>query len=340
MLRFNSDYMEGAHQQILDRLGAINLEKMTGYGLDEICESAKKKIRRACNKPDAEIYFLVGGTQANAVVIRSILKLYEGVIAADTGHINGHEAGAIEYGGHKVLSIPNRGGKLCAEAVDKYVRAFYEDRSYTHMVNPGMVYISHPTECGTLYTKEELKQLRAVCDKYNMPLYLDGARLGYGLAAEGTDLTLEDIAGLCDVFYIGGTKVGALFGEAVIFTHHMVEGFYTIMKQSGAMLAKGWLLGVQFDELFTDGLYMKGAENGIKTAMRLKAGLGNKGYSFLFDSPTNQQFVIVGNDKIAELDGKVTFSFWEPYDDAHHVLRFATSWATTDEDVDALLTLM
>lgn len=340
MLRFNSDYMEGAHQQILDRLGAINLEKMTGYGLDEICESAKKKIRRACNKPDAEIYFLVGGTQANAVVIRSILKLYEGVIAADTGHINGHEAGAIEYGGHKVLPIPNRGGKLCAEAVDKYVRAFYEDRSYTHMVNPGMVYISHPTECGTLYTKEELKQLRAVCDKYNMPLYLDGARLGYGLAAEGTDLTLEDIACLCDVFYIGGTKVGALFGEAVVFTHHMVEGFYTIMKQSGAMLAKGWLLGVQFDELFTDGLYMKGAENGIKTAMRLKAGLGDKGYSFLFDSPTNQQFVIVGNDKIAELDGKVTFSFWEPYDDAHHVLRFATSWATTDEDVDALLTLM
>lgn len=339
MLYFDSDYMEGMHPEILRRISQMNLDKIVGYGTDDICEAAKEKIRKACACPEAEIQFLVGGTQTNAVVIRSLLRPYEGVIAADTGHVNAHEAGAIEAGGHKVLALQNHDGKLDAKDVEAYLDTFYHDESHAHMVKPGMVYISHPTEYGTLYTRDELEQLKAVCEKYQLPLYLDGARLGYGLAAKGTDVTLPLIARICDVFYIGGTKVGAMFGEAVVFTRNMPEGFFTLTKQSGALLAKGWLLGVQFDELFSGNLYLKCGQNAIETAQKLKDGLKEKGYAFYMDSPTNQQFVILENEKMNELKKEVSFSFWQTFDENHTVVRVATSWATRMEEIEELLKL-
>lgn len=340
MLYFDSDYMEGMHPKILNRLSEINMEKTAGYGTDEICKRAKEKIRTACDCPAAEVHFLVGGTQTNAVVIKALLRSYEGVIAADTGHINAHEAGAIEAGGHKVLALPNHDGKLNAKDVERYLETFYQDESHEHMVKPGMVYISHPTEYGTLYTREELEQLKAVCKRYHMPLYLDGARLGYGLAARKTDVTLPLIAQLCDVFYIGGTKVGAMFGEAVVFTERTPEGFFSLTKQCGALLAKGWMLGVQFDELFSDDLYLKCGQNAIETAQRLKDGLKEKGYAFYLDSPTNQQFVVLENEKMKELKKEVSFSFWQTVDETHTVVRFATSWATQMEEIEELLELL
>lgn len=340
MLYFDSDYMEGMHPEILRRLSLINMDKTVGYGTDAICEDAKEKIRKACACPEAKIHFLVGGTQANAVVIKSLLRSYEGVIAADTGHINAHEAGAIEAGGHKVLALPNHDGKLDAKDMAGYLETFYQDESHTHMVKPGMVYISHPTEYGTLYTRKELEQIKAVCEQYQLPLYLDGARLGYGLAAKETDVTLPVIARICDVFYIGGTKVGAMFGEAVVFTKQIPEGFFTLTKQCGALLAKGWMLGVQFDELFTDDLYLKCGQNAIQTAQRLKDGLKEKGYAFYLDSPTNQQFVILENGKMKELRKEVSFSFWQAIDENHTVVRFATSWATKMEEIEKLLKLL
>lgn len=333
--------MECAHPQILHRLQEINFEKNSGYGTDRYCDSAKGKIRMACACPDAEVFFLVGGTQTNATVIKTVLHSYEGVVAADSGHISVHEAGAIELGGHKVLTIPNQNGKLTAEAVDRYLKQFYADGNHDHMVFPGMIYISHPTEYGTLYTKSELEQLHKVCAAYNLPLYLDGARMGYGLAAEDTDVTLPVIAENCDVFYIGGTKVGALFGEAVVWTNSQLAGhFFTIMKQQGALLAKGWILGVQFDELFTDDLYYKISRNAIEMARQLKEGLIRKGYTLYFDSPTNQQFIVLENNRMKELAEQVSFSFWETVDDHHTAVRFATSWATTTEQVEKLLDLL
>lgn len=340
MLHFDSDYMEGAHPEILKRLSETNLQKYSGYGTDGICESAREKIREACGCPEAEVYFLVGGTQTNATVIRGLLRPCEGVLAADSGHISTHEAGAVEAGGHKVISIQNREGKLDAWDVKAYLEQFYGDENHGHMVKPGMVYISHPTEYGTLYTKKELEQLGEVCREYRIPLYLDGARLGYGLAAEDTDVTLKDIAKSCDVFYIGGTKVGAMFGEAVVFSRHLAEDFFTIVKQSGALLAKGWMLGIQFDVLFTDELYLKCGENGIRRAAQLRKGLKEKGCSFYIDSPTNQLFVILENKKMEELREKVSFSFWEAYDESHTVIRFATSWATEEKDVGELLSYL
>ncbi len=341
MQHFNSDYMEGAHPKILEKLLETNMEKTPGYETDAYCERAKQKIREACACPDGDIYFLVGGTQTNACVIGAVLSPCEGVIAADTGHINVHEAGAIEASGHKVLALPQKNGKLSAQEVRNYLETFYADESYEHMVLPGMVYISHPTEYGTLYTKEELKQLHDVCETYSIPLYLDGARLGYGLMARNTDVTLPDVAKYCDVFYIGGTKVGALFGEAVVFTKpSLVKHFFTYIKQQGALLAKGRLLGIQFDALFTDNLYCTIAEHAIDMAEKLKSGLRAKGYSFYLDSPTNQQFILLENTKIEALSKKVTFSFWEKFDETHTVIRFATSWATSKEDIDTLLTLL
>lgn len=337
MLYFNSDYMEGMHPEILKRLSEINMDKNAGYGTDAVCERAKEKIRKACRHPEAEVHFLIGGTQTNAVVIKSLLASYEGVISADTGHINAHEAGAVEAAGHKVLALPGHDGKLDAGEVEAYLEGFYRDESHTHMVKPGMVYISHPTEYGSLYTRRELEGLKEVCRRYQLPLYLDGARLGYGLAAKGTDVTLPLIARVCDVFYIGGTKVGAMFGEAVVFTRHMTEGFFTLTKQSGALLAKGWLLGIQFDVLFSNGLYEKCGLNAIETAERLKTGLKEKGCSFYVDSPTNQQFVILENEKMKELQKDVSFSFWQVLDENHTVVRFATSWATQMEDVERLI---
>lgn len=337
MLYFNCDYMEGAHPAILKRLAETNLEHTLGYGCDLYCDAAKEKIRRECGCPEADIYFLVGGTQTNATVIKALLKPFEGVIAADTGHINVHEAGAIEAGGHKVLSLPEKDGKIKAEDVREYLERFYRDESCTHMVQPGMVYISNPTELGTLYTKEELQNLHQVCGDYSLPLFLDGARLGYGLAAKGTDVTLETIASCCDVFYIGGTKVGALFGEAVVIPQKgRIPGFFTLMKQQGAVLAKGRLLGIQFDTLFTDGLYRKISGHAIEMAEKLKDILVSSGCRLWLDSPTNQQFVVLDAQQREALAGRVSYEVWQESDQAHTVARFCTSWATQEEELEKL----
>lgn len=337
MLHFDSDYMEGAHPLILKRLFETNMEKTVGYGLDEYCEKAKKKIRQACRCENAEIHFLVGGTQTNMTVIKALLKNHEGVIAADTGHISMHEAGAIEATGHKVLTLPHENGKINAVSVEKYIEDFLADENHEHMVFPGMVYISHPTEYGTLYTKRELEDLRKVCDKYEIPLYMDGARLGYGLAAEDTDVTLEEIAKICHVFYIGGTKVGALFGEAVVITSPgLIRNFFTVIKQNGALLSKGRILGIQFDTLFTDELYMKISKNAIDCAEKLRKMFKEKGYRLFCENPTNQVFVILENKKMEELAKQVSFGFWEKFDENHTVVRFASSWATLPEDIEKL----
>lgn len=341
MLYFASDYMEGAHPQVLEKLMMTNMEHLTGYGTDAYCESAKEKIKKVCGLETADVHFLVGGTQTNAIMIDALLKVYEGVVCADSGHINTHEAGAIEFTGHKVLSLPGDCGKLKAEDLQSYLETFYGDDNHEHAVFPGMVYISHPTEYGTLYSKAELKKLSEVCHRYEMPLYLDGARLGYGLMSSETDVTLNDVAELCDAFYIGGTKVGALCGEAVVFTkNNTPKHFMTVVKQRGALLAKGRLLGVQFDALFTDDLYYKISQHAIEMAEVLKQGLKEKGYRFFLNSPTNQQFIVLENIKMEELKKEVAFSFWEKYDESHTVVRFATSWATTKEDVKALLDLL
>lgn len=341
MLAFENDYSEGAHEKVLQRLLETNMEQLPGYGADHYCESAKEKIKEACGCPDADVQFIVGGTQTNQIVISTMLKPYEGVIAAETGHVSTHEAGAIECTGHKVLTLPHEAGKIGADVLDDWLHSFYEDENHEHMVFPGMVYISHPTEYGTLYTKGELAELSAVCSQYGIPLYLDGARLGYGLAAEGTDVTLKDVAEYCDVFYIGGTKVGALCGEAVVFTkENMPLHFMTMVKQRGALLAKGRLLGIQFDALFTDNLYSEISRNAIVTADRLKQILKEKGYEFYIDSPTNQIFVILENEKMEQLKQNVVFSFWEKKDEDHTVVRFATSWATRMEDVEKLAALL
>lgn len=341
MLSFECDYTEGAHEKILQRLIEVNREHLSGYGSDRYCESAKEKIRRECQCPDAEISFLVGGTQTNAVVIDAMLKSYEGVVAVKTGHVNAHEAGAIEYTGHKVLEVPQHEGKMDAGELETYLDSFWKDDNYEHMVFPGMVYISHPTEYGTLYSKKELSDLSSVCRKYKIPLYMDGARLGYGLMSKKTDVTLPMIADFCDVFYIGGTKVGALCGEAVVFTkNNMPAHFLTIVKQHGALLAKRWLLGLQFDTLFTDDLYYEMSRHAIEMAEVLKDGFEKKGYSFFLESPTNQQFIILENQQMERLKDKVTFSYWEKVDEHHTVVRFATSWATTKEDIEKLINLI
>lgn len=337
MLNFESDYTEGAHEAILKKMLETNMEPLSGYGNDPYCQSAKEKIRAACGCPEAEVYLLVGGTQTNSLVISSMLNVYEGVIAAKTGHVSVHESGAIEFTGHKVIELPQKDGKLAAEDVERLLASFWQDETHDHMVFPGMVYISHPTEYGTLYTLEELKALSAVCGKYEIPLYADGARLGYGLMSRRTDVTLQQLAELVDVFYIGGTKVGALCGEAVVFTKkNMPKHFMTIVKQRGALLAKGRLLGIQFDTLFTDDLYFKISAHAIEMAERLKAGFAERGYQFYLDSPTNQQFVILPNEILKSLREQVAFSVWEPLDAEHTVVRFATSWATKEENLEKL----
>lgn len=340
MLYFVNDYSEGAHEKVLQHLIDTNMEQLSGYGTDHYCETAKKKIKKACGCEDAEVYLLTGGTQTNQIVIDTMLAPYEGVVAAHTGHVSTHEAGAIEFIGHKVLELPEKNGKICASDLKELVETFYGDDNHEHMVFPGMVYISHPTEYGTLYTKKELEEISEVCHKYDLPLFLDGARLGYGLVSPETDVTLEDIARYTDVFYIGGTKVGALCGEAVVFTKKAPKHFMTMVKQQGALLAKGRLLGIQFDTLFTDDLYTKISKNAIETAMKLKKALQEKGYQLYLDSPTNQQFVVLENKKKEELGKKVQFDFWEKYDEDHTVIRFATSWGTKMEDIDALIELL
>ena len=338
MISFENDYSEGAHEEILRRLAEVNKEGITGYGNDSYCEFAKEKIRQACKCPEADIYFLVGGTQTNQTVIDSVLQSYEGVIAAETGHVASHEAGAIEASGHKVLTLPQLEGKIQPKDVADYLNQFYSDGNHEHMVFPGMVYISHPTEYGTLYTRGELAELSDICQQYHIPLYLDGARLGYGLAVEDTDVTMEDIAEYCDIFYIGGTKVGAFCGEAVVFGEkkNVPAHFITRIKQQGALLAKGRLLGIQFDVLFTGGLYERLGRHAVEMAAALKKGLKQRGYTFFRESPTNQQFVILENDRMEQIEKEVSVSFWERYDEDHTVVRFATSWATREADLEHL----
>lgn len=338
MQHFDNDYMEGAHPLILERLVATNMDKSVGYGCDEICASAREKIRQACAAPDAEVHFLVGGTQTNATIIRALLRPHEGVIAADTGHVALHEAGAIEAGGHKVLTIPHSEGKLSAEAVDAYIEAFRRDEAWDHMVWPGMVYISHPTEYGTIYSLEELEALSAVCRKWEIPLFADGARLGYGLTAEGATVTLQDLARLCDIFYIGGTKVGAMFGEAVVIPRAgLIPHLFTIIKQQGALLAKGRMLGIQFDTLFTDELYLKIARHAVEQATRLREALVAKGFQSYYNSPTNQVFMLLTPEQLERMQRVTTFSEWEHLPDGRTVVRLATSWATRKEDIDELI---
>lgn len=337
MLNFSSDYTNGAHPQVLQRLIETNSETLTTYGSDVYTESAKTKIRAACGCPDADIYFLAGGTQTNLTVISGVLGLCGAAVAAETGHIALHEAGAIEYTGHKVLTVPHRDGKITAEALTACLRGFYADENHTHMPYPGMVYISHPTEYGTLYSKAELTALHEICAAHEIPLFLDGARLGYGLASRETDVALADIAALCDVFYIGGTKVGALCGEAVVFPRgNAPKHFFTIVKQHGALLAKGRLIGAQFDALFTDDLYLRISRHAIDCAEQLKLILREKGYRFFFETATNQQFVVLENAQMTRLGEQVAFGFWEPFDETHTVVRFATSWSTTEDDLAAL----
>ncbi len=341
MLSFESDYVEGAHERILQRLAETNMEKLTGYGQDPYCERAKEKIRKACECPEAEIFFLVGGTQTNTVAIDSLLKSYEGVAAAKTGHVSAHEAGAIEYHGHKVLELPEHRGKICGDDLKSLLESFWQDENHEHMVFPGMVYISHPTEYGTLYSEAELKELSAICQSYDIPLYLDGARLGYGLMSRDTDVTLPMIAKYCDAFYIGGTKVGALCGEALVYTKkNMPKHFLSIVKQHGALLAKGRLLGIQFDTLFTDRLYFEISRHAIEMAELLKEGLEKKKYPLYLQSPTNQQFVLLENETYQALQKEADMGFWEKPDPEHTVVRLATSWATRREDVEAFLALL
>ncbi len=337
MISFESDYIAGAHPDVLKRLIETNLENLPGYGTDHYCESARKKIRDAIGMPNADVEFLTGGTQTNAVIISSMLSDHEGIVAAKTGHISTHEAGAIEFTGHKVLEVKEEMGKILPEELDRFLSDFYEDGNHEHMVFPGMVYISHPTEYGTLYSKKELEMLAEICRRYEIPLFMDGARLAYGLMSRETDVTLRDIAELTDVFYIGGTKAGALCGEAVVFTkENKPKHFMTSVKKRGALLAKGRLLGIQFDALFTDDLYLKIGRHAIDMAQRLKEIFKANGLSFFIESRTNQQFVILDNDRLRKMQEKVAFSFWEKYDEDHTVVRFATSWSTTEEDLKAL----
>lgn len=337
MVSFESDYIAGAHPRLLERLTETNLESLSGYGSDPYCQRAKEKIRKACGCPEAEVEFLVGGTQTNAIVISTMLKDYEGVVAADTGHVSTHEAGAIEYTGHEVLTLPQKDGKIEAAALQKYLEDYYADGNHEHMVFPGMVYISHPTEYGTLYTRKELEALSEVCHRYQIPLYLDGARLGYGLMSRESDMTLEDVAKLCDVFYIGGTKVGALCGEAVVFTKkNRPRYFMTSVKKRGGLLAKGRLLGIQFDALFTDGLYFEISSHAIRMAEKMKAIFHEKEIPFYLESPTNQQFLLLENTRMEKLKERLAFSFWEKYDETHTVVRFATGWSTTETDLKEL----
>lgn len=339
MIRFNCDYLEGAHPKILEKMLETNFVQTPGYGEDEYCERAREIIKKKCGTPDAYVQFLVGGTQTNLTVIASILRPYQGVLSAETGHINVHETGAIESTGHKVLALPSENGKITAAQVQEYYDAHWADESHEHIVQPGMVYISHPTENGTLYTKDELKALYETCQKLGMPVFLDGARLGYGLMSEGSDVTLKDVAAYTDVFYIGGTKVGALFGEAVVITNPaLTKDFRYMIKQRGGMLAKGRLLGIQFMTLLEDGLYEEIAGKAVKQAMRLKEAFLEKGYPLLYDSYTNQQYPIMPNSQLEQLREKYSFEMWAKLDEEYSAVRFCTSWATRDEDIEALIT--
>ena len=340
MIYFDSDYMAGAHPAVMQRLQATNMEFTVGYGFDHYCDEARQLIRQACDAPEALVNFLAGGTQTNATVIDALLRRHEGVLAAETAHINVHESGAIEHSGHKVLPLPACEGKLRADDVDNYITQFYADETCEHMVAPGMLYVTWPTEYGTLYSLSELEALAAICHRHQIPLYIDGARMAYGLAAN-TDVTLRDIARLADVFYIGGTKCGLLFGEAVVARNAtLLPHFFSLIKQHGALTAKGRLLGVQFGALFKDGLYFELGKKAVSQALRLRQAFVEKGYEVAIDSPTNQQFFVLPNEVIDRLRHDVSFEYWGPRGDKQSTVRFVTSWATADEDIDALIALV
>ena len=343
MISFESDYNNGCHEAILKRLIETNDERATGYGLDDYCTAAREKIRVACGKPEADVFFLVGGTQTNATVIDAMLHSYQGVLAVETGHINVHESGAIESGGHKVLTLPSHDGKMSPVELEQWLSDFYADPTLDHMVFPGMVYVTFATEMGTIYTLAELQAISDLCCRYNLPLFIDGARLGYGLMAQGCDITLPQLADLCDVFYIGGTKCGALCGEAVVFPNPAVpapDHFFTIVKQHGALLAKGRLLGLQFDTLMTNGLYFSIARHAVEQAMRLRDAFVSRGYKMYSDSPTNQQFVILPDAKVEELAAKMDFTHWGQAEGHRTICRFVTSWATTEDEINELKRLL
>ena len=337
MIRFECDYAEGAHPRIIERIVETNMEQQPGYGLDPHCDRARELIKKECGK-DVNVHFIVGGTQTNLIVLASILRPHQGVLCACTGHVESHEAGAIEATGHKVMTLPSDDGKITAEQIVKAVDWHYAQGNREHITQPGAVYISHPTENGTTYTKDELAAISAVCRKYKLPLFLDGARLGYGMAAYDSTITMKDLAEYCDIFYIGGTKVGAMFGEAVVFTNGGGDfEFRYHIKQRGAMLAKGRYLGIQFETLFEDGLYYEISKGAIDKAMQIRDAFAAKGIKFLFDSPTNQQFPILPNDMLEKLNEKYASSYWEDgKEEGYTVVRFCTSWATTQENVDEL----
>ncbi len=340
-LNFTSDYTKGAYPQILQRMMDTNMMKTVGYGQDEITESARNRIRKACDAEQAAVEFLVGGTQTNAVMIDAFLRPWQGVIAAETGHISTHEAGAIESDGHKVLPLKQRDGKISAETAAETLKAFFADENHEHMVAPGMIYLSQPTEYGTLYSRAELEEFRKLCDLFHLALYVDGARLAYALACPENDVPLKDLARFCDAFYIGGTKCGALFGEAVVIPDpKRLPHLFTMIKQHGALLAKGRMLGIQFDELFRDNLYLKIGEPAIRAADRIRQALREKGYVLKYENPTNQVFCLLENEALARLGEKVLYSFWEKADENHTVIRLATDWGTTEAEINELLEVL
>ncbi|WP_245579129.1 threonine aldolase family protein [Atopobium fossor] len=341
LLHFSSDYMEGAHPTILAALVRTNMESTSGYGTDSYCTYAAQAILDTCNCPDGEVRFLLGGTQANTLVIDALLRPWQGVVCAATGHVNVHEAGSIEAGGHKVMPIEHVNGKISATAIEKYADAWEQDDNREHMVQPALVYLSQPTEYGTLYSKAELEAIAQVCKSHNMQLFVDGARLAYALAAPENDVSLSDLARLTDVFYIGGTKCGLLFGEAVVFTKkNMIAGLTPLIKQHGGLLAKGRLLGVQFGELFSNNLYERIGQSAIACATRIKNHLAEKGFDLYIDSPTNQVFFVVTNAQMNWLRSRVEYGFMERLDANRCVIRFATCWSTTQQSTDQLLELI
>ena len=339
-IKFETDYQEGASPEVLRLLTVTNLEQTSGYGDDVHCQRAKSLIRKEADKPDSAVYFMAGGTQTNTTVIKHLLTPCEGVISVSTGHINVHESGAIESTGHKVITLEGVDGLMTAESLREYMTAFNADPTNEHMVQPGMVYVSYSSELGTLYTKKGLAEIKSVCEDFGLKLFVDGARLGAAVTAEGSDVDIKTLAELCDVFYIGGTKNGALFGEAVVFPKPEtvnLRQFTTIIKQQGGLLAKGRLLGLQFEALFEDGLYYRNAKHANTQAMKIKQAFKEKGVPFLIDSPTNQQFPILTSEQNDELSKNFSYESWQPLEDGRVAVRFCTSWATADENVDELV---
>ena len=337
ILNFECDYNNGAHPEVLRKLVETNGRQSLTYGFDEWSEQARGKIRAACGDASADVFFLVGGTQTNATVIDALLRSHEAVISAECGHINVHEAGAIEQSGHKVIALPACDGKMRTEDLERYMDWFVNDESRDHMAQPGMLYLTFPTEYGTLYSAKELEEIYDTCCHYGLKLFIDGARMGYGLMAHGNDVDLPYLSHHCDAFYIGGTKVGALCGEALVFPRNNApKAFFSIVKRHGALMAKGRVIGLQFDALFTDNLYFNIARHAIDMAMKMKKMLTEKGYRLYLDSPTNQQFVVINNNKVRALEQQVVFTHWEPYDEEHTVCRFVTSWATTEAQLEIL----